>query len=419
MENKLLPAGSELAEYTKRWETLRNLVEGLKQKHYTKNSLGARDRNLLDKLPTCSAELEDALHECYLMARRGKTRTVDEWNYEVFWKENEMQLYLDIVGRKWEPSSSKAFVIHDPVDREIFAAMFRDRIIHHFLYAVVAPWWDKQFIYDSYSCRRGRGTDFGIKRLEKFMRSASRNGKKKIYVIKGDLVGYFMSLDRKRLYKKVLKGLKKQFPDGGWLFEVCTYLWKKVIFDDPCLGARIVGDKKDWNCLPDSKTLFKQPKGRGIVIGNLTSQLLSNIMLNEFDWFMKKKLGFKYYGRYVDDFFIVVTEDELEWAKQAMREEIPNYLRKMGLKLHPKKIYIQPGEKGCPFLGKMVRPYAVTPGRRYKRNMRRAFRQYVRGEASYETMQSYVGQGKTMAAYKQMKKVVDELKPPANLTGSL
>lgn len=86
-----------------------------------------------------------------------------------------------------------------------------------------------------------------------------------------------MSLSRKKLYAKIVWGLKKQFPRKGWLYDLCMFLWKRVIFDDPCLKARIVGSRKDWDCLPNNKSLFCQPAGQGIVIGNLTSQLLSNI----------------------------------------------------------------------------------------------------------------------------------------------
>ena len=245
--------------------------------------------------------------------------------------------------------------------------------------------------------------------MQKFMRQASRNGTRKAYVMKGDLSGYFMSLNRKELYRKVMWGLDRQFPKKGWLYELAAFLWKEVIFDDPCLAARIVGSGKDWEFLPHNKSLFHQPPGQGIVIGNLTSQLLSNIMLTEFDWYMKRKLGFKYYGRYVDDFFVVVPEEEYARALKLMRHEVPEKLKGMELKLHPKKFYIQEVSHGCPFLGKMVRPFVLTPGRRYMKNMRRAFRGYVEGRMSYETMQSYVGMAQHMAAYTAMKKVISKL----------
>ena len=415
METQLFLTEGELAQYNERLRIMKNLVEGVKAPRRKKERPQKKDRNLLDRLPQNNADLEGALYKCFLMARRGKTSTVDEWNYDVFWKENSEQLARDIIKRRWKPSSSKAFVTHEPVDREIFAAQFRDRIVHHLLYAVVAPWWDKRFIHDSYSCRRNRGTDFGVLRMQKFMRQASRNGTAEAYVIKCDLSGYFMSLNRKTLYKKVMWGLRRQFPNGGWLYSVCKYLWREVIFDDPCLGARMVGSPRDWDCLPRNKSLFHQPPGQGIVIGNLTSQLLSNIMLNDFDWWMKKKLGFEYYGRYVDDFFMVVSKRDYDFAKRMVAHEIPEKLRAMGLKMHPKKIYVQEVSHGCPFLGKMVRPFVLTPGKRYLRNMRRALRGYARGTASYETMQSYVGMGKNMAAYTEMKKVISGLEAGASL----
>lgn len=367
------------------------------------------DRNFLKRLPQRDEDLESTLLECYIMARRGKRRTADEHKFEVYLEENLSQLAHDIINRQWKPSRSKAFVTHTPVDREIFAAQFRDRIVHHLLYAVVAPWWDKRFIYDSYSCRAEKGTDFGISRMQSFMRKASENGKNKAYVLKGDLSGYFMSLDRKRLYEKVMWGLKKQFPNGGWLYRLCKYLWREVIFDEPCFGARIVGSFKDWECLPYNKTLFHQPDGRGIVIGNLTSQLLSNIMLNDFDWYVKKKLGFAFYGRYVDDFFIVVPEKELTRAKKAFFNEIPLKLSSMELTMHPKKIYIQEVKKGCPFLGKVVRPFVLTPGRRYLKNMKIALNAYVDGKTGFDTAKSYIGMSRNMSAYLVIDKTIEQI----------
>ena len=235
------------------------------------------------------------------------------------------------------------------------------------------------------------------------------NGEK-VYIIKGDLSGYFMSMKRQVLYDKVVEGLNKQFPNGGWLYKVTKYLWREVIFDDPCLNARLAGSLKDWDCLPYSKSLFHQPDDQGIVIGNLTSQLLSNILLNDFDWFMKRDLGFTWYGRYVDDFFVIVPEREYERALAMMKNEVPKYLGTMGLKIHPKKLYVQEAKKGCPFLGKKVKPNVILPGKRYIKNMRQAMIGYVEGAVSYETMQSYIGMAKHMAAYSELRKIVDSIK---------
>ena len=359
-----------------------------------------KNRNELSKLPQCDADLPRALYESFLMARRGKLSTNDEFKFEMFWFENLEQLKEDIIARRYKPSRSKAFIISNPVYREIFAAPFRDRIVHHLLYAVTAHWWDKKFIPDATSCRNDKGTDYAVARLQRFMRKASLNGQREAYVIKGDISGYFMSLKRELLYEKAMWGLGKQFPKKGWLYDLCAYLWKEIIFDDPIDDVRIAGKISDWEVLPPNKSLFNQPEGQGIVIGNLTSQLLSNIFMNDFDWYVKKKLGFEYYGRYVDDFFIVVTKDDLPRAREAMRNEVPKFLSEMGLTLHPKKQYLQRVEKGCPFLGKMVQLGALLPGKRYRANMKSAINGFVGGNGDMETVISYIGMAKHMAAKK-------------------
>lgn len=368
-----------------------------------------KNRNELSRLPQCDADLMRALYESFLMARRGKLNTNDEFKFEVNWYENLEQLADDIIMRQYKPSRSKAFIISNPVYREIFAAPFRDRIVHHLMYAIVAPWWDKRFISDATSCRNNKGTDYAVARLQKFMRKASLNGQRKAYVMKGDISGYFMSLKRELLYKKIMWGLERQFSAKGWLYDLCIYLWKEIIFDDPIEGVRIAGKISDWQVLPVNKSLFNQPEGQGIVIGNLTSQLLSNVFMNDFDWYVKKTLGFKYYGRYVDDFFIVITGDEIPKAQMAMKNEISDFLAEMGLTLHPKKHYLQEVNKGCPFLGKMVHLDANLPGKRYRKNMRKAIINFESGNGDIETIISYIGMAKHMAAKKLLAKTFERV----------
>ena len=366
-----------------------------------------RSSNTLKKLPRNDEELIQALFESFLLARRGKTNTDDEFRFEMHWFENLEQLAEDVIERRYHPSRSKAFITHDPVIREIFAAPFRDRIIHHLLYAIVAPWWEKRFIETSFSCRNGKGTDYGVWQLQVAMRRATLNGTKNAVVMKGDLSGYFMSMKRTLLFEKVEWGLEKQFPKKDWAYGLCRFLWREVIFDNPVEGARMVGKKTDWEKLPKNKSLFCQPPGQGIVIGNLTSQLLSNIIMNEFDWWMRQSLGFKYYGRYVDDFYIVVPEEEYGYALEAMRVVVPKYLAEMGLRLHPNKRYVQNAQKGCPFLGKMVHIDCLLPGKRIKRNVKRAFDVFVSKGIGGDGIMSYVGMMKYVNAKSFMAKIVE------------
>ena len=169
------------------------------------------------------------------------------------------------------------------------------------------------------------------------------------------------------------------------------YLWRKVIFDEPVVGARKRGTKNDWEDLPKSKSLFCQPAGKGIVIGNLSSQLLSNIYLDTLDRYITMELWYKHYGRYVDDFYIIVQKKDYERAKRDVKK-IERFLReKLDLTLHPNKRYYQNVNKGVAFLGAVVYPYRIVPGKRVEKNFRLAVRKFQAGETEIESVISYMG----------------------------
>lgn len=301
----------------------------------------------------------------YLKARLAKRHTTDEQSFEVNAPVLLADLAEDIARRSYKPSRGIAFITFNPVIREIFAAPFRDRIVHHMLYDLVADWWDRRFIYDNYSCRVGKGTLFGIRRLQHHIMSVSENGSKEAWVLKLDIRGYFMSLPRRRLYDRVVWGLERQFSQGSWEKDVGNFLWRQIIFDDPVKGVKIRAPE-NWRSLPRSKSLFYAKDGCGIVIGNLTSQLLSNIYLDQLDRFVNFELGCKHYGRYVDDFYIVGrNHDELV----TDIDKIKDFLRDIGLTVHPKKIFLQKIDRGVPFLGVVVYPWRIQVGERCRKRM--------------------------------------------------
>lgn len=345
-------------------------------------------------MPDYSHEFSDIvdiqLHRAYLEARKGKRSTMDECSFETNALTNLINLRDSILNHEYHPSRGIAFITRKPVIREIFAAPFRDRIVHHFLFNIVNQWWDDRFIYDSYSCRQGKGTLFGIQRLADHIRRVSQNYTIETYVIKLDIQGYFMSLPRDGLYQRVCWGLDRQFPQGGSIYNLSKYLWREIIFDDPTRGVRRRGSPDDWKDLPKTKSLFCQPPGRGIVIGNLSSQLLSNIYLDQLDRFVTQTLGYKHYGRYVDDFFLVVTADQLAQAERDLHV-IEDYVTSLQLTLHPNKRYIQNVKRGAPFLGAIVYPYRLIPGTRIARNFSDAARLYMNGRRDDETIISYLG----------------------------
>lgn len=332
------------------------------------------------------AELTRAFYE----ARRAKRMTNDEQKFETRLVENLLQLRDEILDGTYHPRSGIAFIVHDPVMREIFAAPFRDRVVHHFLFNGVAEWWDRRLIYDCYSCRVGKGTLFGVQRMAHHVRAVSNNYKKRAYVIKMDVQGYFMSLPRQGLFERICWGLDRQFVNKGPKYEIYRRLWKEIIFDDPVKAVERRGNLREWDILPKSKSLFSQPPGKGIVIGNLSSQLLSNIYLDKLDRFITYDLGYKHYGRYVDDFYIMVDETDFERAKRDIRR-IRDFLTGLGLTMHPKKTRIQEIRKGTPFLGMVVYPGRVVPGRRITRNYQKALLRFESGNAQMESIVSYMG----------------------------
>lgn len=347
------------------------------------------------------------LIEAYYDARKnGKRKTQNEHELEMNEIENIIALRNAIIARRYRPSRGIAFIIHDPVIREIFAAPFVDRIVHHLLFKHAISWWEPRLWRGAYSCRKGKGTLAGVIDLQKNMRRVSQDGRIPTMVVKRDIQGYFMSLERRKLYDRICWGLKRQYPDGGELYRTLKYLWKQIIFDDPIKGVKKRGDLREWQELPVSKSLFYQPEGLGIVIGNLTSQLLSNIYLDMLDRFIVYELGYMNYGRYVDDFYIVVRRDDLRKLIREDMARIEDFLTKLGLTLHPKKKFNISMCNGVDFLGAKVYYDHILPGKRIIHNFAdMVYKIATTGEGTIEGLGSYDG----LMAYYDNERIVRKI----------
>ena len=281
--------------------------------------------------------LED-LFQAYFDARKNKRSIINALSFEIDYERKIFDLYKEIRDKKYEIGPSICFVVKEPTLREIFAADFRDRIIHHLLYNYISPFFERLFINDSYSCRKKKGTLYGIKRVDHFIRSCSKNYAQDCYILKLDIKSYFMSIDHLILFQKVKETLFRYKDIINFDLDFVLGLLEKVIFNDPTKNCIIKGSKDDWKNLPKDKSLFFVSKNKGLPIGNLTSQLFGNIYLNDFDHFIKCKLKIKYYGRYVDDFVIVHSDKEY---LKAIIPQLREYLKSnLSLDLHPKKIYL-------------------------------------------------------------------------------
>jgi hypothetical protein len=309
--------------------------------------------------------LED-LFRAYFSARVNKRKKTSSMQFELNFESNILELYDEIIQRKYVLSPSTCFITNKPVKREIFAADFRDRIIHHFLYNYLSPIYENQFISDSYSCREGKGVHYGIKRIDHFIRSCSENYKKDCYILKLDISGYFMNIRRDLLFLMVKKELEKRKDKIDFDFSLAIYLLDKIINSDPTKECIVRGNKEDWQGLPKTKSLFYSKNNCGLPIGNLTSQLFANVYLNDFDHFVKKDLGIRYYGRYVDD--MVIIHKDKNYLKKVVFE-IEKYLEdNLCLRLHPKKRYLQHYSYGVEFLGSIIKKDRIYVSERLKGN---------------------------------------------------
>lgn len=335
--------------------------------------------------------LARGLYEAFAEARRGKLNTINEQQFEECRDVNLARLVDRVLNRTYEPLRGVAFVITEPTPREIFAASFGDRVIHHFLIQQTGDFWDKRLSPRSFSCREGKGTMYGVKMLERDMRVVSDGWRRQAWVMKIDLLGYFMSLPQEYLYSRVMWGLTRQFASGGPIYDICKYLWGKIIFDDPTDGVRIKGRPEDWKILPNSKSLFYADEGRGIVIGNLTSQWVSNMALDPLDRYVRMELGLKEYGRYVDDAYFVCESKE---RLLEVRAKVAEFLRGLGLTVHPKKFFLQPASHGVAFLGLVVYPGRTVLAPRFRRNLQRLKRRIADegiSQANLTSLMAYRG----------------------------
>ena len=347
------------------------------KEHKDENSLceSLRSLRLKDRETALLADLIVAYHD----ARRHKRAKFYQTHFEMNQERELVSLRDELLERRYVARPSSCFIIHDPKMREVFAAEFRDRVVHHLFYNYTHKLFERTFIADCYSCIEGRGTHYGVERLKHHIRSCSQNWSKPCYVLKLDIKGYFMSINRARLLARCRELLGRVAPrrdreeigrDGArpshW--DLIDYLLESICMLNPVENCRILGDKSEWKMLPKDKSLFFSKEGCGLPIGNLSSQLFSNIYLGMLDDFMKREMKCRHYGRYVDDAFVVApSKEELYGLVPRVRK----FLRdELDLELNEDKVRVVDAYKGVEFLGAFIKPYRTYPATRTLRRMR-------------------------------------------------
>jgi RNA-directed DNA polymerase len=285
---------------------------------------------------------------------RGKRKKVDVQEFQYRLMDNVLALHRDLAAGTYRHGGYHAFKISDPKPRDIHKATVRDRLLHHALYRKLYPFFDRTFIADSYSCRRGKGTHRAMNRFRAFAHKVSRNHTRTAWVLKCDIRKFFASIDQRILLKLV-----------------SSYIPAERI---AALIAEVVG------------SFHSAEAGKGLPLGNLTSQLLVNVYTNEFDRFVKHTLKAKCYVRYADDFVILSEERE---RLEGLITRISEFLwRELRLTLHPDKISIRTVASGVDFLG-----WVHFPDHRVLRTTtkRRMFRRLDETENRNATVESYLG----------------------------
>ncbi|MEO8354456.1 MAG: reverse transcriptase domain-containing protein [Chloroflexota bacterium] len=309
----------------------------------------------------------DNLYLAFKAARKGKRSRPDIAEFEFNLEENLLGLQKELQEETYRPGDYRNFQIYDPKPRLISAAPFRDRVAHHALCRVIEPLFDHRFIFDTYACRKGKGTHAAIDRAQAFSARYP-------YVLKCDIEHFFPRMHHEVLYQQFTRVLADR-----QALHLC-----KLILDS---GREIHMDVEPAYFAGDD--LFDAIRPRGLPIGNLTSQFWANVYLNPLDHFIKRELKCPAYVRYVDDFLLFSEHKE---DLHAWRLEVIQFLSTLRLTLHEDEAQVFPTKTGIPFLGWRVYPDHLRLRRRngvaFQRRFAEMRRKYQRGEITRERMEA-------------------------------
>lgn len=349
----------------------------------------------------------------YFDCRRTKRRTASAIVYEMDYESRLIALRDRINARTYQPGKSICFVVTRPRYREVFAASFEDRIVHHYIALRLEPLFELVFSPRTFNCRKGKGQLYGINTLKADILECSENYTKDCWAMKLDLKGFFMSIDKALLAGMIDKFIIRYYT--GKDIEDLRYLCRVVILHQPEKNCERHSPAHYWNFLPPNKSLFTNGEGKGVAIGNLFAQLFANFLLNVLDWYLEE-LGIKYHGRYVDDFYCLHRDKSvLLRIVQPIRDKLAS----LGLTLNEKKFYLQHYTKGVEFTGAIVKPGRTYCCNRTITNFIAAVRRLNRAKDlrqvmhSVNSINSYLGLLRHSNEYAMRRKILNMIEPPA------
>lgn len=283
------------------------------------------------------------------LASRGKRLRPNVASFALDLESELHQLRHELVSRSYRPGPYRTFLIHDKKPRYISAAPFRDRVVHHALCNIIEPIFDRSFLYDSYACRKGKGTHAAVDRASSYARRYR-------YVLKCDVEKYFPSIDHAILLDLIAERIWDE--EALWLTRTI-----------------LEGSNPQPNALryfPGDDLFTPFERRRGIPIGNQTSQFFANVYLDKLDYHVKQTLRVPGYVRYVDDFLLF---DHDKRRLHEYRAAIEEFLVQVRVRLHPRKCFVATVASGFTFLGYRIFPthrrLDADNVRRFKRRLRR------------------------------------------------
>lgn len=304
------------------------------------------------------------LYKAHLRARQGKRNKQEVIQFEMKLAENLTKMSAALENRTYRMKGYYHFTIYEPKKREIYAAHYQDRVVLHCICdEVLNPILWKRLIYDNAACQKGKGTHFALDRFSMFLRKYYQKHGNRGYVLKCDIEKFFEHIDHEILKNELRKVIKDK--------DVQKLLFHYI----------------------DSYETPGKP-GKGLPLGNQSSQSFAIFYMDRLDRFIKEKLGMKYYVRYMDDWLILHHDRE---CLKANLEKLNEFVCKELHLIMNQKTQIFALTEGVEFLGwrffltengRVIRRMRSQSRCRMKRKLRKTYAAYEAGEINKERVRA-------------------------------
>lgn len=326
--------------------------------------------------------------QAYFDCRKHKRSSMAATAFEMNLVSSVCRITRQLRKQTWHPGSSMCFAVTTPKPREVWAAQFADRVVHHVVYNRLRPRLEPKLIPTTFACIPGRGTGQARNWAHRALRRATAGWTREAWVLQMDVKNFFTTIDQQILLKLILPSCPEP-----WLKSTVTKIFTHKITEN----AHYPGDPATLDLVPWHKSLRHAPPGKGLPIGNLTSQFAANVYVNPLDQYITHSLKPRFYGRYVDDLILIDPDhDKLASAISHIEFYLAEFLK---LGAHPDKTHLTRADSGIDFVGGVIHPYHVTVRKATIRRANNAIRAKPRDEL-LPTVNAYLGAARHFNSWK-------------------